>query len=126
MLGDKLRVRPGEGVPVDGQVLEGQSPVDESMVTGESMPVSKTVGDHLIGGTINGVGGLVMRADKIGADTMLARIVTMVSEAQRSRAPIQRAADVAAGWFVPLVLVVAVPAFVAGRFGALRRRSRMA
>ena len=113
MLGDKLRVRPGEGVPVDGQVLEGQSPVDESMVTGESMPVSKTVGDHLMGGTINGVGGLVMRADKIGADTMLARIVTMVSEAQRSRAPIQRAADVAAGWFVPLVLVVAVPAFVA-------------
>ncbi|MEO7027224.1 MAG: copper-translocating P-type ATPase [Caulobacteraceae bacterium] len=112
-LGDRLRIRPGEGVPVDGQVLEGDSPVDESMVTGESMPVSKTVGDHLIGGTVNGVSALVMRADKIGADTMLARIVTMVSEAQRSRAPIQRAADLAAGWFVPAVLLFAVLAFVA-------------
>ena len=111
--GDRLRVRPGEAVPVDGQVLEGDSAVDESMVTGESMPVSKKAGDSLIGGTVNGVGALVMRADKIGADTMLARIVTMVSEAQRSRAPIQRAADVAAGWFVPAVLLVA-----AGAFGA--------
>jgi Cu+-exporting ATPase len=111
-LGDRLRVRPGEGVPVDGEVLEGQSPVDESMVTGEAMPVTKGVGDRLTGGTMNGVGALVMRADKIGADTMLARIVAMVSQAQRSRAPIQRTADIAAGWFVPAVLAVAVLAFI--------------
>ncbi len=112
-LGDRLRIRPGDGVPVDGQVLEGKSAIDESMVTGESMPVSKSAGDRLIGGTVNGVGALVMRADKIGSDTMLARIVIMVSQAQRSRAPIQRAADVTAGWFVPAVLLVAVLAFIA-------------
>ena len=112
-VGDRLRVRPGDGVPVDGEVLEGKGAVDESMVTGESMPVAKSSGDKLIGGTVNGTGSLVMRADKIGADTMLARIVTMVSEAQHSRAPIQALADKVSGYFVPAVLGVAVLAFVA-------------
>jgi len=112
-VGDRLRVRPGDGVPVDGEVLEGNGAVDESMVTGESMPAAKQPGDKLIGGTVNGTGSLVMRADKIGADTMLARIVTMVAEAQRSRAPIQRMADTVSGYFVPAVLGVAVVAFVA-------------
>jgi heavy metal translocating P-type ATPase len=112
-IGDRLRVRPGDGVPVDGEVLEGRSAVDESMVTGESMPAGKKSGDRLIGGTVNGTGALVMRADKVGADTMLARIVTMVSEAQRSRAPIQAMADKVSGYFVPAVLGVAVLAFVA-------------
>ena len=112
-VGDRLRVRPGDGVPVDGEVLEGKSAVDESMVTGESMPAAKQPGDKLIGGTVNGTGSLVMRADKVGADTMLARIVTMVAEAQRSRAPIQRMADTVSGYFVPAVLGVAVVAFVA-------------
>jgi P-type Cu+ transporter len=112
-VGDRLRVRPGDGVPVDGEVLEGKSAVDESMVTGESMPAAKEPGDKLIGGTVNGTGSLVMRADKVGADTMLARIVTMVAEAQRSRAPIQRMADTVSGYFVPAVLGVAVMAFVA-------------
>ena len=110
-IGDRLRVRPGDGVPVDGTVIEGQSAVDEAMVTGESMPATKNSGDRLIGGTVNGTGALVMRAEKIGADTMLARIVAMVSEAQRSRAPIQRMADVVSGYFVPVVLAVAVLAF---------------
>jgi Cu+-exporting ATPase len=100
-------------VPVDGEVLEGNGAVDESMVTGESMPAAKKPGDKIIGGTVNGTGSLVMRADKIGADTMLARIVTMVSEAQRSRAPIQRMADTVSGYFVPAVLGVAVVAFIA-------------
>jgi Cu+-exporting ATPase len=112
-VGDRLRVRPGDGVPVDGEVLEGNGAVDESMVTGESMPAAKKPGDKLIGGTVNGTGSLIMRADKIGADTMLARIVTMVSEAQRSRAPIQAMADKVSGYFVPAVLGVAVIAFVA-------------
>jgi len=112
-VGDRLRVRPGEKVPVDGAVLEGRSAVDESMVTGESMPVEKGVGDRVIGGTLNRSGTFVMRADKVGRDTMLARIVQMVAEAQRSRAPIQRLADHVAGWFVPAVLLVAVLAFVA-------------
>ena len=112
-VGDRLRVRPGDGVPVDGEVLEGKGAVDESMVTGESMPAAKQPGDKLIGGTVNGTGSLVMRADKVGADTMLARIVTMVAEAQRSRAPIQRMADTVSGYFVPAVLGVAVIAFVA-------------
>jgi Cu+-exporting ATPase len=112
-VGDRLRVRPGDGVPVDGEVLEGKGAVDESMVTGESMPAAKQPGDKLIGGTVNGTGSLIMRADKIGADTMLARIVTMVAEAQRSRAPIQRMADTVSGYFVPAVLGVAVIAFVA-------------
>ena len=111
-VGDRLRVRPGDGVPVDGEVLEGSGAVDESMVTGESMPAAKHSGDKLIGGTVNGTGSLVMRAEKIGADTMLARIVTMVSEAQRSRAPIQRLADTVSGYFVPAVLGVAAIAFV--------------
>jgi P-type Cu+ transporter len=112
-VGDRLRVRPGEGVPVDGEVLEGKSAVDESMVTGESMPSAKRPGDKLIGGTVNGTGSVVMRADKVGADTMLARIVAMVAEAQRSRAPIQRMADTVSGYFVPAVLGVAVVTFVA-------------
>jgi Cu+-exporting ATPase len=111
-VGDRLRVRPGDGVPVDGEVLEGKGAVDESMVTGESMPAVKKSGDKLIGGTVNGTGSLVMRADKVGADTMLARIVTMVSEAQHSRAPIQRMADTVSGYFVPVVLGVAVLAFI--------------
>ncbi len=110
-VGDRLRVRPGDGIPVDGTALEGSSAVDESMVTGESMPSAKAAGDKLIGGTVNGTGSLVMRADKIGADTMLARIVAMVAEAQRSRAPIQRMADRVAGWFVPTVLAIAGLAF---------------
>ncbi len=113
VVGDRLRVRPGEKVPVDGVVEEGRSALDESMVTGESMPVTKTVADTVIGGTMNQGGALVIRTDKIGRDTMLARIVQMVAEAQRSRAPIQRMADQVAGWFVPAVLVVAVIAFVA-------------
>ncbi len=112
-IGDRLRIRPGDSVPVDGAVEEGRSAVDESMVTGESMPVEKEPGTKLIGGTINGTGGLVMRAEKVGADTMLARIVHMVAEAQRSRAPIQRLADIVSAWFVPAVILVAVVAFAA-------------
>jgi Cu+-exporting ATPase len=112
-VGDRLRVRPGEKVPVDGIVEEGRSSVDESMVTGESMPVSKAIGATVIGGTLNQRGALVIRAQKVGRDTMLARIVQMVAEAQRSRAPIQRLADRVAGLFVPVVLSVAVVAFVA-------------
>ncbi len=110
-VGERLRVRPGESVPVDGTVLEGASAVDESMVTGESMPNEKTSGSSVIGGTINGTGSLVVRADKIGTETMLARIVQMVTAAQRSRAPIQRLADVVSSWFVPAVIVVALLAF---------------
>jgi Cu+-exporting ATPase len=115
-VGDRLRVRPGDGVPVDGEVLEGKSAVDESMVTGESMPAAKQPGDKLIGGTVNGTGAMVMRADKVGADTMLSRIVMMVSEAQRSRAPIQRMADKVSGYFVPAVLAAAVVTFIAWAF----------
>ena len=100
-VGDRLRVRPGEKVPVDGELVEGRSSVDESMVTGESMPVVKVAGAKLIGGTMNGTGSFVMRADKVGRDTMLAQIVQMVAQAQRSRAPIQRLADQVSGWFVP-------------------------
>jgi P-type Cu+ transporter len=112
-LGDFLRVRPGEKIPVDGIVTEGHSFVDESMVTGESMPVPKAEGDKVIGGTVNQRGGLILRADKIGRDTMLARIVDMVARAQRSRAPIQRLADQVAGWFVPAVIAAALLAFAA-------------
>jgi P-type Cu+ transporter len=113
VVGDRLRVRPGEKIPVDSVVLEGRSAVDESMVTGESMPVSKAEGAHVIGGTVNQSGGLVLSADKVGRDTMLARIVDMVARAQRSRAPIQRLADRVAGWFVPAVIAAAVVAFAA-------------
>ena len=112
-VGDKLRVRPGEAVPVDGSVSEGSSSVDESMVTGESMPVEKLVGAKVIGGTINGTGALTVTAEKIGADTVLSRIVTMVAEAQRSRAPIQRLVDKVSAWFVPAVMVSALLAFAA-------------
>jgi Cu+-exporting ATPase len=112
LVGDTLRVRPGEKVPVDGVVMEGRGTVDESMVTGESMPVTKEAASNLIGGTINQTGGLVMRAEKIGRDTMLARIVQMVADAQRSRAPIQRLADTVSGWFVPAVIAVAGTAFI--------------
>lgn len=114
--GDRLRVRPGEKVPVDGVVEEGRSSLDEAMVTGESMPVSKSVGDTVIGSTLNQSGALVIRAEKVGRDTMLARIVQMVADAQRSRAPIQRMADQVAGWFVPVVLLVAFVAFLAWGF----------
>jgi Cu+-exporting ATPase len=107
-LGDRLRVRPGERVPVDGAVLVGASAVDESMVTGESIPVEKGPGARVTGGTVNGTGGFVMRAERVGADTLLAQIVRMVAEAQRSRAPIQRLADLVSAWFVPAVVAVAV------------------
>jgi Cu+-exporting ATPase len=112
-LGDRLRVRPGDKVPVDGVVIEGRSAVDESMVTGESMPVTKETGANVIGGTINQSGALVIEAKKIGRDTMLAQIVQLVAEAQRSRAPIQRLADQVSAWFVPAVILVAVAAFAA-------------
>jgi Cu+-exporting ATPase len=112
-VGDRLRVRPGEKVPVDGVLVEGRSSLDESMVTGESMPVTKAAGAKVIGGTLNQTGSFVMRADKVGRDTMLAQIVQMVATAQRSRAPIQRLADQVASWFVPTVILVAVLAFIA-------------
>jgi Cu+-exporting ATPase len=110
-VGDRLRVKPGGRIPVDGIVIEGTSAVDESMVTGESLPLEKDTGSRLIGATVNGAGGLVMRAEKIGGETVLARIVTMVSEAQRSRAPIQRLADQVSAWFVPAVIAVAILSF---------------
>ncbi|MGZ8144461.1 MAG: copper-transporting P-type ATPase, partial [Methylosarcina sp.] len=106
--GDVLRVRPGEKIPVDGVVREGYSSVDESMVTGESIPVEKNAGDRLIGATVNGTGGLLMLAEKVGGETLLARIVKMVGEAQRSRAPIQKLADSVAAWFVPAVVIIAL------------------
>ena len=112
VVGDRLRVRPGDKVPVDGEIIDGKSSVDESMVTGESMPVVKEPGAKVIGGTINQTGSFVMRAEKVGRDTMLAQIVQMVADAQRSRAPIQRLADVVAAWFVPAVIGIAVLAFI--------------
>ncbi len=115
-VGDKLRVRPGEKIPVDGEILEGRSNVDESMVTGESMPISKDVGSKVIGATMNQNGSFVMKAEHVGSDTTLAHIVHMVSEAQRSRAPIQRLADTVSGWFVPAVILIAVVAFFAWFF----------
>ncbi len=111
MVGDRLRVRPGDKVPVDGSVVEGHSSVDESMLTGEPIPVEKEAGSKVTGGTLNGNGSLVMRAERVGAETLLSRIVQMVSDAQRTRAPIQRLADVVAGWFVPVVVLVAVVTF---------------
>ncbi|WP_267967519.1 copper-transporting P-type ATPase [Agrobacterium vitis] len=113
VVGDRLRVRPGEKVPVDGSLIEGRSSVDESMITGESMPVTKEVGAKLIGGTMNQTGGFLMEAGKVGRDTMLAQIVRMVADSQRSRAPIQRLADQVSGWFVPVVIVIAIVAFAA-------------
>jgi Cu+-exporting ATPase len=115
-VGDRLRVRPGEKVPVDGVVLEGTSAIDESMVTGEPMPVQKQSGDRLVGATVNGTGSVIMRAEKVGADTLLARIVAMVAEAQRSRAPIQKLADTVSGYFVPAVILVAVVTFFVWAF----------
>lgn len=112
-VGDRLRVRPGDKVPLDGEVLEGRSNVDESMVTGEPLAVAKSAGAKVIGGTLNGQGSFIMRAEKIGADSMLAQIVAMVAAAQRSRAPIQRLVDQVSAWFVPLVVLVAVAAFAA-------------
>lgn len=111
--GDRLRVRPGENVPVDGEILEGRSAIDESLVTGESMPVTKSAGEAVIGGTTNQSGAFVMRADKVGRDTVLARIVQMVADAQRSRAPIQRLVDQVSAWFVPTVIAAALLAFAA-------------
>jgi P-type Cu+ transporter len=110
--GDRLRVRPGEKVPVDGIVMEGNSFVDESMVTGEPLPITKKAGDHLIGATVNGTGSFIMRAERVGSDTLLAQIVRMVSEAQRSRAPIQRLADLVSSYFVPAVVIAAVITFI--------------
>jgi Cu+-exporting ATPase len=112
-VGHRLRVLPGSKVPVDGEIMDGRSTIDESMVTGESMPVTKGQGDKVIGGTVNQAGGFVMRAEKIGRDTMLAQIVQLVAEAQRSRAPIQRLTDVVAAWFVPAVVVIAAASFLA-------------
>src|ERR1700685_4234671 len=113
VVGDRLQVRPGEKVPVDGELTEGRSALDESMVTGESMPVTKEMGAKLIAGTVNQTGAFVMRAEKVGSDTMLSQIVQMVAKAQRSRAPIQRLADQVAGWFVPAVIAAALVAFAA-------------
>ena len=110
-VGDRLRVRPGERIPVDGVVLEGSTSVDESMVTGEPIPVEKTTDSRVTGGTVNGTGSVIMEAQRVGSDTLLAQIVRLVSEAQRSRAPIQRLADTVAGWFVPAVIAVAVVTF---------------
>ncbi|MGE5609450.1 MAG: copper-transporting P-type ATPase [Bacillota bacterium] len=115
-IGNRLRVRPGEKVPVDGTVLEGSSSIDESMMTGEPIPVEKQPGDNVIGGTINTTGSLVFRAEKVGRDTLLSRIVQMVGEAQRSRAPIQRLADVVAAWFVPAVVLTAIVTFIVWAF----------
>jgi Cu+-exporting ATPase len=111
-VGDRLRVRPGEKIPVDSLVIEGMSSVDESLVTGESIPVEKHEGDRVIGSTVNGTGNLIVQAEKIGAETLLARIVAMVAEAQRSRAPIQKLADVVAGYFVPIVILIAIGTFI--------------
>jgi P-type Cu+ transporter len=124
VVGDKLRVRPGEKVPVDGVILEGRSSLDESLVTGESMPVTKEAGGKVIAGTLNQSGGFVMRAEKVGRDTLLSQIVKMVAEAQRSRAPIQRLADQVSGWFVPVVIVAALIAF--GAWAWLGPEPRMA
>jgi Cu+-exporting ATPase len=123
-VGDRLRVRPGDKVPVDGVVLEGRSNVDESLVTGEPLPVEKTAGERVIGATLNGTGGFVMRAERVGSETLLARIVALVAEAQRSRAPIQKLADQVSAWFVPAVIAVAALAF--GAWSVFGPEPRMA
>jgi len=123
VVGDRLRVRPGEAIPVDGVVIDGRSPVDESMLTGEPAPITKATGDAVTGGTVNATGSLVIEARAVGADTVLARIVAMVSDAQRSRAPIQAIADRISGWFVPLVLGVAVLTFLAWRIAGPEPRT---
>jgi Cu+-exporting ATPase len=110
-VGEELQVRPGDSVPTDGEVIEGESAVDESMITGESIPVTKSVGDTVTGGTLNGEGVLVIRATKVGANTMLSKIVALVAEAQRSRAPMQGLADKVSAWFVPAVVLAALAAF---------------
>ena len=115
-VGDRLRVRPGEKVPVDGVVVEGHSSIDESLVTGEPIPVEKQTDDHAVGGTVNGTGSFIMRAEKVGTDTLLSRIVQMVAQAQRSRAPIQRLADRVSAWFVPTVVLIAIATFVVWAF----------
>jgi Cu+-exporting ATPase len=112
VVGDRLRVRPGEKIPLDGEILEGSSTIDESMITGESTPITRKPGDPVIGATINGTGSFLMRVEKTGEDTLLSQIVQMVAKAQRSRAPIQKTADRVAGIFVPFVLAVAVITFV--------------
>lgn len=122
--GDRLRVRPGEKIPVDGVVVEGNSSVDESMITGEAIPVEKVAGERVVGATINGTGSLVMLAERVGAETLLSQIVRMVAEAQRSRAPIQRLADVVAGYFVPVVVLIAVATFIV--WGLVGPQPRMA
>jgi Cu+-exporting ATPase len=121
-VGDRLRVRPGDKVPVDGVVLEGNSSVDESMVSGEPIPVSKAAGDRVVGATINGTGSFIMQAEKVGADTLLSRIVAMVADAQRSRAPIQKLADTVSGYFVPVVIVIALLTFVAWSLAGIEPR----
>src|SRR5205807_4942869 len=110
--GDRLRVRPGEKIPVDGVVLEGHSTVDEAMITGEPVPAEKNPGDKVTGATVNTTGSFIMRAERVGSDTLLARIVAMVAEAQRSRAPVQRLVDTISAWFVPSVILIAIATFV--------------
>src|SRR5207248_3790816 len=112
MPGNRLRVRPGEKVPVDGVVVEGHSTVDESMITGEPLPAEKSLGDKVTGATVNATGSFIMQAERVGSDTLLAQIVRMVAEAQRSRAPIQRLVDIISEWFVPAVVLVAALSFV--------------
>jgi Cu+-exporting ATPase len=116
VVGDRLRVKPGEKIPVDGSVMEGESRVDESMITGEPVPVAKSSGGKVTGATVNGNGSLIIRAERVGADTLLARIVHMVGEAQRTRAPIQRLADVIAAYFVQIVVAIAVVTAIAWWF----------
>src|SRR5207244_7310403 len=111
-VGDQLRVRPGEKIPVDGKIIEGNSTLDESMLTGEAMPVEKSPGDKVTGGTVNQTGSFLMEAERVGSETVLARIVEMVAQAQRSRAPIQGLADRVASWFVPAVIAAAVITFI--------------
>src|SRR5256886_3712539 len=111
-VGDRLRVRPGEKIPVDGVVVEGTTSIDESMVTGEPIPVEKKAGDRVIGATVNGTGSLIIEAERVGSETLLAQIVQMVAAAQRSRAPIQKLADVVSGYFVPAVILIAIETFL--------------